>query len=295
MDPRDPPESAFHAGEVALQCEAGVAEQLGRVGPQVLRDFLTEQHRDFFPMLPFVVIGSIDERAQPSASLLAAAPGFVSSPDPRHLRVAAAPHPDDALAANLRDGASLGILGIQLETRRRNRANGVVSARDAGGFTLAVRQSFGNCQKYIHVREPILVTSTFATHATVLTELDSNARALIAKADTFFIASAHPDAATSSSRSHGVDVSHRGGATGFVSIEGSNTLRVADYRGNNYYNTLGNLSLNPRAGLLFIDFDSGALLALEADAEILAARSTQAYETDRSLRFHVRRARAFTP
>src|SRR5688572_5098662 len=115
---------AFHAGERALQARAGVAERLARLGPQVIRDHMPEQHRDFFALLPFIVVGSIDERHQPTASLLAAPPGFVSSPDPKTLRIDALAREDDPLHENLRPGAPLAVLGIQPHTRRRNRANG---------------------------------------------------------------------------------------------------------------------------------------------------------------------------
>jgi hypothetical protein len=42
---------------------------------------MPEQHREFFPLLPFVIVGSIDAEARPSASALAAPPGFVNPSD----------------------------------------------------------------------------------------------------------------------------------------------------------------------------------------------------------------------
>ena len=62
-------------------------------------------------------------------------------------------------------------------------------------------------------------------------------------------------------------MSHRGGRPGFVGVHG-NTLAIPDFRGNRFYNTLGNLLGEPRAGLLFIDFPSGDLLQLQGRAEI---------------------------
>src|SRR5687768_3053120 len=115
--------AAFHAGEEACQADAGVAERMARLGSQVIRGYMPDQHRDFFTLLPFVIVGSVDERGQPSASLLAAPEGFAFSPDPRNLRVDALPFRDDPLERNLVAGASLGLLGIQAHTRRRNRVN----------------------------------------------------------------------------------------------------------------------------------------------------------------------------
>ena len=64
-----------------------------------------------------------------------------------------------------------------------------------------------------------------------------------------------------------MDISHRGGETGFVRIDGQ-TLSVADYPGNRFFNTIGNLELNPLAGLMFIDHVSGELLQLAVRAHV---------------------------
>jgi ferredoxin-NADP reductase len=51
-------------------------------------------------------------------------------------------------------------------------------------------------------------------------------------------------------------------------VEG-NRLTIPDFAGNLHFNTLGNLLLNPRAGLLFIDFNTGDLLQLRGRTEII--------------------------
>jgi hypothetical protein len=56
---------------------------------------------------------------------------------------------------------------------------------------------------------------------------------------------------------------------GFVRVDDAHTLTTPDFSGNRFFNTLGNLQLDPRAGLLFVDFDSGDLLYVAADAEIV--------------------------
>ena len=284
--------STFHAGEQACQADAGEAERMARLGPQVIRGYMPEQHRDFFPLLPFIVAGSVDARGQPSASLLAAPPGFVFSPDPRRLRVDTLPFADDALHENLRGGAALGLLGIQAHTRRRNRVNGRVLLRDEIGFDLAVEQSFGNCPKYIVPREAVYVGA--APRAAESTQgLNARARKLIETSDTFYLASAHPSAGTSRETSEGVDVSHRGGPPGFVHFTTEHSLAIPDFVGNNFFNTLGNLRLQPAAGLLFVDVASGDVLSLEADAFVThgAHPLVAAANTGRVVRFEVKRAR----
>jgi predicted pyridoxine 5'-phosphate oxidase superfamily flavin-nucleotide-binding protein len=264
------PQLAWHEGERALQARAGIAERMAEIGPRVLRDHMPDQHRSFFAQLPFVIAGSLDEQGRPWASVLAAAPGFAHSPDPRHLRIDARPLANDPLAAALAVGAPLGLLGIEPPTRRRNRMNGTVDAVDAHGFSVQVDQSFGNCPKYIQKREPAFVGSApSAGFGPRVEGLDAAGRRMVRAADTFFIATAHPSAGDARSPAEGVDVSHRGGLPGFVRVEGEGTLTVPDFIGNTFFNTLGNIALNPMAGLLFIDFENGDLLQLSVKAEVI--------------------------
>jgi predicted pyridoxine 5'-phosphate oxidase superfamily flavin-nucleotide-binding protein len=259
----------FHEGERLMQARAGVRERMAAVGAHAIRPFLTEQHQAFFARLPFVVAGSVDAGGQPWASILAHAPGFISSPDAQHLRIRARPPAADPLHDTLVAGAGIALLGIEQHTRRRNRANGIVERIDDDGFLVGVRQSFGNCPQYIQARqaeyahreEPCTVHS-----ATALNEIT---RPIIARADTLFIASAHPGAGDGATPAHGVDVSHRGGKPGFVRADSDRSLTLPDFAGNRFFNTLGNLVLNPRAGLLFIDFDAGDVLYVAADADIV--------------------------
>lgn len=258
---------SFHSGEEALQARAGSRDRLAEVGPRVIRPAMPETHQAFFGQLPFVVIGAVDGTSQPWASLLAGAPGFIAAPADDRLRIEALPPAGDPLEGLLKAGARVGLLGIEAHTRRRNRANGRVVAVDSMGIDIHVEQSFGNCPKYIQPRLAEYAPGQEARPKNLdFTGLGEPVRALVAAADTFFIASAHPD--DDGLPAHGVDVSHRGGPAGFVHIAGD-TLTVPDLAGNNYFNTLGNLLLAPRAGLLFIDFARGDLAWLAADAEIV--------------------------
>lgn len=285
----DPIDSAWHAGEVAAQRRYGLAERMAEVGRQVVRDYMPEQHRDFFGLLPMLFLGGLDDAGQPWATALAGAPGFVSSPDVRTLRIGAGLVAGDPLEGLLREGDHVGLLGLQPVTRRRNRANGVITAAGPDGLTVGVLQSFGNCPKYIQAREHSAVDDQDAPapqvrRSSALTEQD---RALIAAADTLFIASAHM--APSAGRGRGVDMSHRGGRAGFVRVEGD-VLTVPDFAGNYFFNTLGNLTLWPRAGLLFIDYATGDMLHLAVDAEVIwEGEEVKAFDgAERLMRFRVR-------
>jgi len=97
--------------------------------------------------------------------------------------------------------------------------------------------------------------------------LCDNEVSLIAGADTFFIASRSAQLDQPDS-SQGLDVSHRGGLPGFVRVVSQNEICFPDFSGNLLFNTLGNLEADARAGLLFIDFQSGAMLHIIGRARI---------------------------
>jgi len=266
--------SPFHSGEQALQARAGARERIERVGRRVILDSMPDQHREFFAELPFVVVGAQDNRGRPWASLLTGAPGFMSSPDSRTLRIDARPGDGDPIGAGLRKGASVGLLGIQPETRRRNRLNGTVAEASAHGFVVRVTQSFGNCPQYIQARALALAADATRGPHGVRGEgalLTAEAVALARGSDTFFIATASPGAG-GPDPAEGVDVSHRGGKPGFVRVSeegGRSVLTSPDFAGNRFFNTLGNLHVDPRAGIVFVDFASGDLLSLTGEAEVI--------------------------
>ena len=258
------PEEVFHRGERAVQDRAGVGERMAVAGRHAIRDHMVEQHREFFAQLPFIVVGSVDDSGQPWASVLSGAPGLVTAASPQVLTVRALPLPGDPLV--LAPGRPVGLLGIEPHTRRRNRLNGVVQRVDSAGFSVRVQQSFGNCPKYIVPRKVVSLPRA-GGEVVRSSRLDEAAARMLRSADTFFIASAYP-AGEGESRSHGVDVSHRGGEPGFIAVE-DGVLRVPDYVGNNYFNTLGNLAVNPKSGLLVIDWESGDLLFVAVRVEIV--------------------------
>ena len=248
---------AFHEDEARAQALAGY-QRPGRVA---IRPFMPDQHREFFALLPYLFVATPGADGWPMASVLTGEPGFVQSPDPATLGIGALPASDDPAAPTFIAGAEIGLLGLDFTTRRRNRANGRLVAID-NGLTVAIAQSFGNCAQYIQTRTP---APSAAAGAPVerLDRLDDAARALIAASDTFFVASR----SRSGIDGGGLDMSHRGGRPGFVGVMGD-TLAIPDFRGNRFYNTLGNLLGDPRAGLLFIDFASGDILQLQGRAAI---------------------------
>lgn len=252
----------WHQGEIALQQQAGVAERMADVGQRVIRDHMPDQHRDFYAQLPFIVAGSVDAHGDAWATLLEGQTGFIFSPNATTLDIEARPHHGDPAAAGMQDGAPIGLLGIELHTRRRNRMNGVLQAIGAG-FRVQVEQSFGNCPRYIQLRDFHFAhppAEPYRGEVETLSALDDAARASIGAADTFYVA-------TYAERQ--VDASHRGGKPGFVRVSEDGLLTIPDFNGNLFFSTLGNIHQNGKAGLLFVDYASGDTLQLSGDAKVI--------------------------
>jgi predicted pyridoxine 5'-phosphate oxidase superfamily flavin-nucleotide-binding protein len=263
--------SPFHPGEQQAQERMGVRDKLEKIGRKHIRDHLPDQHRAFYATLPFVLLGTVDEHGRPWASLVAGRPGFMSSPDPRRLEIASQPLFGDPLNGTLTPGGEVGLLGIQPETRRRNRMTGRVNAAGRDGISVEVGQTFGNCPKYVQVRavdvQPGIDTPQAERPTTVSDHFDADVRALIERADTLFIATAYLEGPETPAR--GADVSHRGGKPGFVRVDDDRTFVLPDFSGNLHFNTVGNILSNPKAGFLFVDFDSGDLVYMTGEAEIV--------------------------
>src|SRR5882757_4227002 len=262
--------SPFHAGEQTIQRLAGVRDRIELKGHAIIRDYMLEQHRAFFAALPFMVVGLADQNGHPWATTLSGPPGFMKSANEKLLTIKAWLDPSDPLHSCVRAGAPVGGLGIELSTRRRNRINGRIENCIIGeGFSIRVQQSFGNCPKYIQARnERPQFRSKPLPASRMASDLSDNEVSFIAEADTFFIASRSAQLEQEES-SQGLDVSHRGGRPGFVRVISRNELCFPDFSGNLLFNTLGNLEVDARAGLLFIDFQSGRMLHIIGRARIL--------------------------
>ncbi|TDV38288.1 hypothetical protein C7405_102496 [Paraburkholderia caballeronis] len=260
------PGSPWHPGEQALQQKAGVTEKMLGVGQRFIRDYLPDQHRAFYAQLPFIAVGAVADDGDVWATFACGHPGFMRTPTDKVLHVDVTADPRDPASAGLRDGAALGLLGIELHTRRRNRLNGSVHAMTAAGFDVHVAQAFGNCPQYIQARDFAFVREPGEFSRRDAIEFDAltgRARAMVESADTFFVASYVGDGARRQ-----VDVSHRGGRAGFVRIGDDGTLTIPEFAGNLFFATLGNFVVNPRAGLTFVDFETGDLLQMTGDAAV---------------------------
>lgn len=252
--------SVYHAGELAVQATAGVQAQAERL-VKLINSSIPPAVQDFLSSQKLAIASTVGTGDQVWASLLTGESGFVQAISEHTVQINATPIPGDPLRENLLQQDNIGILVIDLATRRRVRINGKAEINPDGSIYVHTKQVYFNCPKYIQLRQ--LDTDTKVQlpsieHSQILT---SQQQQWIAHTDTFFIASYHP--------AGGADASHRGGYPGFVRVLSDRLLLFPDYAGNNMFNTLGNIATNPQTGLLFIDFESGSTLQLTGKTSII--------------------------
>ena len=245
----------YHEGERLAQRRAGLRDQ-GESASRLVNAEIPEVAQEFLAQQRMVVIGAADADRRMWASLLTGAPAFLHADGATAVTVAARPTPGDPLRAPLCAPATVGMIAIEPASRRRMRMNGR-SIPTEHGIRVALDQVYANCPKYIQKRvarwEPTIAAAPIVSSA-----LSPHQSALIAAADTFFIATAD--------RAGNADASHRGGNPGFVRVLSPHVLRWPDYVGNAMFNTLGNLEVNPAAGLLFPDWQTGTTVQLTGTA-----------------------------
>ncbi len=263
--------SPFHPGEQAVQIRAGVRDKAESLGHRMLTPTLTDAQHAFFAGLSFVVAACLDENGQPRAALITGVPGFIQVLPDGRVRIERA----DCVAFGARlfdisPGSRIGLLGIEFARRRRNRINGTLTEVTADGVIVQIDQSYGNCPKHITKRAwdaQLFAGDWVAQHSD---RLSHAVAALVDHADTFFIASSSGPAQASENiqaRAWGADISHRGGAPGFLARDG-NVLSFDDYPGNNLFNTLGNLEQYPPCSLILPDFQTGEIVQIAGHARL---------------------------
>ncbi|MBB3996001.1 hypothetical protein GGR95_003667 [Sulfitobacter undariae] len=259
--------SVFHEGERKLHQKLNIEERQHQLGLRMIRGQLPDQHREFFAALESIHIGAADDDGHPWAIMRTGAAGFLTSPDDKTLVITSCALLGEPDNLNLTVGAKVSVVGIEFETQRRNRANATIEAVNDSTITMRVDQSYGNCPKYIQVRSKTPKSPSERQALTKAVALSAADIRQVTSADTLLIASraAH----LSDNPRDGVDINHRGGMPGFVTVLDDMTLQFPDYKGNNFYNTFGNIMTDNRIGLQFVDFETGTLLNIKGTAEVV--------------------------
>lgn len=264
----------FHEGELDVQEKAGVAQDAARLEGMLRPASLEGGAKKFLAQRDFVAITARDGDGRLWTTAMSGLPGFLDSSGST-LTIRTAPGAGDPLRG-VPAWQQVGVLVIDLALRRRVRINGELVRSTDGELEIAAEQAYGNCPQYIHRHEVVQPASSLP----VVTDgtLGEKQTALIEATDTFFLGTAHP--------TRGADTSHKGGDPGFVRIDGTD-LWWPDYPGNNMFNSLGNIAIDPTTALLFLDFTTGTALHLSGTATIDWEAGG---ETGRAVRFHPTRS-----
>jgi uncharacterized protein len=249
---------AYHEGELEMQRRAGVRALADRVGG-IINAEISRGAAAFVAAQRFVILATVDAGGAPTASILGGAPGFASATNERTLAIVPAFGSTARVMADIDATGVAGLLAIEPATRRRIRVNGHATRKDAA-ILLSTSEVYSNCPQYIRPRVTRERPVTASPSTSMAYTLSATQQQWIAAADTFFLATAHPQ--------RGADASHRGGPPGFVTIDSPTRLSWPDYPGNNMFNSLGNLAVHPHCGLLFVDFARGATLQLRGTARV---------------------------
>jgi uncharacterized protein len=271
----------FHSGELAVQRRAGVEAEAARLRPMVGPGELRGGIAALLAHASFAAMTARDRDGHLWISPMVGPRGFLEATAPTRLSLHNALPLGDPLHG-LDEGQPVGIIVMEFAIRRRARINGRLERTDGDLLEVDVAQAYGNCPQYIH---PRVISPESASAATDLrSETDNHLSdddvALIRSADTFFLGTSHPE--------RGNDASHRGGRAGFVHVDG-NTVSWPDYAGNNMFNSMGNLEVDPSAALLFVDFESGRALQLSGTAVVEWDEQAQLGDTGRRVRFDTAR------
>jgi len=272
--------SRFHEGELAVQQRAGVRGEADRLADMLAPPRLDGGPARFLGERTFAALTGRDPDGRLWTSPVVGPPGFLDAAATT-LRIHVLPLPGDPLR-DLPVGQAVGVIAMDFLRRRRLRVNGVLAERTDEGLRIEVEQAFGNCPKYIRPRrldgDAPPVTLGASSRGTTLSAAQ---RALLARTETFFLGTTHPQ--------RGVDTSHRGGPPGFVRVE-DGALWWPDYPGNNLFNSFGNLAVDDTAAVLVPDFAAGARLQLSGRATLEWVRPGSAGDdggTGRRVRFTV--------
>jgi predicted pyridoxine 5'-phosphate oxidase superfamily flavin-nucleotide-binding protein len=250
-------EKVFHPGEQAIHTLLDVSAEAHHL-EGMIRERLAPAAMRMLPAFGFVLATSIDSSGNVWTSFLTGPTGFRSVVSDRVILLSTIS--DNRFLNNIRDNNEVGLLFISFEARVRLRVNGVVVVEN-DRLVLTVKQSYFNCPKYIQTRKFEFSHQNYAGRASEGASLSDPHIKIIQEADTFFISTYVV--------AQGADCSHRGGSPGFVEILDHQTIQWKDYPGNNLYNTIGNLYLNPNCGLLFIDFPNNRILQLTGTARFV--------------------------
>ena len=290
--------SPFHQGELAVQNLAQESE-IAQRNSGVISNRILLGAMPLIGQQNMLVLSSLNKLGDVWVSVLMGKTGFISVPDSTSLLLDTTNIINqryDPLWENIKTNPKVGLLVIELSTRRRYRVNGIIQAIDDMRFSINVEQAYPNCPKYIQRRNlnitdvmtrqclPKSITGCSLTVEHI--EIINNADSLFVGSASYINKSIHSISNSKKAvNEYNCDASHRGGLPGFVEVIDGNRLRIPDYQGNSLFNTLGNIQSYPKAAVVLIDFEQGRLLQISGSAKILWEHADPSNKTGGTHRF----------
>lgn len=251
--------------------------------------YLSPRAGDLLQRAPLVALGTLDAEGRPWTTLWGGQAGFAgpvaesiiglralvdSKGDPVVKELLG--NQNGTINENMFQPAERMVSGLAIDLENRLRVKlfgrmlaGSLNDGDVAQAQLVVKieESLGNCPKYLN-KKHIVPSQSAPTILSDTPQLTQAAIELLSRADMIFVSSAHGKT--------DMDTNHRGGPPGFVRVESNNpsgaVLVYPEYSGNRLYQTLGNLQVNPRAGWVVPDFESGDVLYVTGDTQILVGK-----------------------
>ena len=254
--------SKYHKGERLAQENAGEIRE-AEFNSQAINNEIIEGAINFIGEQEYAVVSIEDDSNNIWSSIITGEKSFIHARDKKTLIIDLTKTyfvEQDRFWRSVNQNKNIGMVIIELASRRRLRVNGLIKIINKKEIIIKVKEAYPNCMKYIqrrHIVERATNTNQLVSSGE---QLGEEQLSIITNADTFFIGTSNPNG--------NLDVSHRGGKPGFVEVKDRKSLKVPDYKGNSMFNTFGNLMLNDKAGLVFWDFNQSQLLQLNGNAVI---------------------------
>jgi len=261
--------NVFHKGQLAVQKITGEEE----IAIQRIPMIKYSLHPRSIPFIEHQVLafpGSEDSTGAIWLSLIVGERGFISIPSVREIKFDLSKitsTKEDIFFTNIATNPTVGLLFHEASRRARYRAWGEAQKND-NEISIAIKMGYPSCPKHIQ-REIIEIpedVESIIPKYNKGTNLGTYEHEWISSAHTFFIGT--------QTKKGDIEASHRGGDPGFIEILENGHLRVPDYLGNSMFSTLGNIYENPKAALLFVDYEKGETLQLSGTAELQFDQNT---------------------
>lgn len=288
-------DSPFHSGEHMLQLRAGIRRSIEALAAEEITRKLDADTVTRLPPRRTVIVALLDDSGYPTCTAVSGQRGLLASTECGDLAIRRRDLPETISRLATPLDAPVSLLVPMFAEREALRINGWIAHATDEQFVVEIDQAFTNSRKYLHIRgehrngtdtEPSSVEPNLRPRGSLSRQMSE----LLRNADTLFVSTRHSE--TGKSPRQSLDVSHRAGLPGFMVTPDANTVLWPEYGGNGFFNTMGNLMLDSRCGLVVMAGNGPQALHLRGKAEVLWHDDLleEATGTRRGIRFTVEQA-----